>query len=154
MGVRLRSTCIQSLEKMIGEKANRMSFRSPEKGTENYFFTLYNNRDEIIYAKRSIDGDSYNIGFHRAISYRENCYHCRFACPERVSDITLGDYHGLGKAMFLFREKGFYYSHSYQQRTTTGRLIDNKRNHLCRRTSHIGISEWRCATTSSISKDC
>lgn len=30
--------------------------------------------------------------------------------------------------MFLFREKGFYYSHSYQQRTTTGRLIDNKRN--------------------------
>ena len=88
---------IQSLEKMIGEKANRMSFRSPEKGTENYFFTLYNNRDEIIYAKRSIDGDSYNIGFHRAISYRENCYHCRFACPERVSDITLGDYHGLGK---------------------------------------------------------
>ena len=74
-----------------------MSFRSPEKGTENYFFTLYNNRDEIIYAKRSIDGDSYNIGFHRAISYRENCYHCRFACPERGSDITLGDYHGLGK---------------------------------------------------------
>ena len=30
------------------------------------------------------------------MSYRENCYHCRFACAERQGDITIADYHGLG----------------------------------------------------------
>ena len=31
------------------------------------------------------------------ISYRENCYHCRYAKPLRISDITISDYKGLGK---------------------------------------------------------
>lgn len=30
-------------------------------------------------------------------TYRDSCYHCRFACIERVSDITIGDFWGLGK---------------------------------------------------------
>ncbi len=86
---------ISTLEKVLGKKASRMSFRAPEKGTANYFFTLYDN-DQIIYSKRIVDGDIYNIAFHQGIAYRENCYHCQYARPERASDITLGDYHGLG----------------------------------------------------------
>ncbi len=88
---------IKYLEKKSGQKASYMSFRAPEKGTATYHFTLYNNTSEIFYSKRTSDGDLYNYGFHRGISYRENCYHCFFARPERVSDITLGDFHGLGK---------------------------------------------------------
>lgn len=84
------------LEKKYKQKAKRMSFRAPEKGTSTYHFTLYNNNNEIFYSKRSIDGDKYNIAFHRTISYRENCYNCKFAQSKRVGDITLGDYHGLG----------------------------------------------------------
>lgn len=87
---------IASLEQSLGYKACRMSFRAPEKGTSTYHFTLYDEDGIPFYSKRSADGDSYNIGFHRSISYRENCYHCQFSCPERVGDITLGDYHGLG----------------------------------------------------------
>lgn len=30
-------------------------------------------------------------------TYRDSCYHCRFACINRVSDITVGDFWGLGK---------------------------------------------------------
>ena len=29
------------------------------------------------------------------ISYRDSCYKCRFARPERVSDITIGDFWGI-----------------------------------------------------------
>lgn len=87
---------IHALETEYRQKAFRMSFRAPEKGTATYHFTLYNEKGEIFYSKRSFDGDKYNIAFHRSIAYRENCYNCNFARPERVSDITIGDYHGLG----------------------------------------------------------
>lgn len=88
---------ISNIEHSIGVKAAGMSFRSPEMGTANYYFTLYNKDGKISYAKRSIDGDNYNIAFHRGYSYRENCYHCHYARAERCSDITIGDYHGLGQ---------------------------------------------------------
>lgn len=87
---------INSLKKNLNQKIVDLSFRAPEKGTENYFFTLYDENGEILYSKRSSDGELYNIAFHRGISYRENCYHCHYAKPERCSDITLGDFHGLG----------------------------------------------------------
>ena len=35
--------------------------------------------------------DRYSIAFLEGISYTENCYSCKFAQGERVSDITLGD---------------------------------------------------------------
>ena len=43
------------------------------------------------------DGDTYQFGYHRTISYRENCYQCKYACEKRISDITLSDYKGLGR---------------------------------------------------------
>lgn len=88
---------ISKIEQKVGVRAAEMSFRAPEMGTANYYFTLYDNDGKISYAKRSIDGDNYNIAFHRGYSYRENCYHCHYARPERCSDLTIGDYHGLGK---------------------------------------------------------
>lgn len=88
---------VKSLEIQLGSEACGLSFRAPEKGTANYFFTLYNNKGEIFYSKRSADGEKYNIAFHRSYSYRESCYHCHYARRERCSDITIGDYHGLGQ---------------------------------------------------------
>lgn len=35
--------------------------------------------------------DSYLMAFLRSVDYTENCYSCRYATTERVSDITLGD---------------------------------------------------------------
>ena len=87
---------LSSIELSIGCKAEAVSFRTPELGTSNYYFSIYDNTGKIRYAKRSSDGDTYNIAFHRGYSYRENCYYCHYAKPERCSDITIGDYHGLG----------------------------------------------------------
>lgn len=41
--------------------------------------------------------DWYINTFFDGYTYRESCYKCRYACPERVSDITIGDFWGLGK---------------------------------------------------------
>lgn len=88
---------IKSLESQLKIDAYGLSFRAPEKGTANYFFTLYGRDGDILYSKRSVDGEKYNLAFHRSYSYRENCYHCHYARRERCSDLTIGDYHGLGQ---------------------------------------------------------
>lgn len=97
---------IEQIEKMAGDKAEKMSFRDPDTDTDTFTFTLYNKSGVRFYAKRTADGDSYQYGYHRKISYRENCYHCRYAQMDRTSDITLGDYKGLGtQAPCSFDEK-------------------------------------------------
>lgn len=87
---------IAMLEKKYGEVAKRMSFRDPSLYTYTFTFTLYNAYNKRFYAQRTKDGDTYQFGYHRMVSYRENCYHCKFAKSERISDVTLGDYKGLG----------------------------------------------------------
>lgn len=88
---------INMLSQQYGKEAKYMSFRDPQSKTETYTFTLYDENGKLFYAKRTKDGDTYQFGYHRAVSYRENCYHCPFAKPERNADITIADYHGLGK---------------------------------------------------------
>ncbi len=39
----------------------------------------------------------YFAGFLKGITLRENCYSCQYARPERISDITIGDFILLGK---------------------------------------------------------
>jgi len=41
--------------------------------------------------------DFYLGGFLWGVTLRENCYSCNYARPERISDITIGDFIGLGK---------------------------------------------------------
>ncbi len=65
----------------------------------NYSLTLWSrNKDGSI--KRLYRGDKnhnyYLRGFLEGITLRDNCYSCRYARPERISDLTLGDFIGLG----------------------------------------------------------
>lgn len=88
---------IRAIEKKKGKKAVKMFFRDPHYSTYTFTFTLYDKQGTCIYAKRTKDGDIYQYGYHRAVSYRENCYQCPFANTNRVGDITLADYPGLGR---------------------------------------------------------
>lgn len=54
-----------------------------------------NGQDEII-KTISAYRSSYLAAFFSGISYRENCHRCTYSCIERVSDLTLGDFWGLG----------------------------------------------------------
>lgn len=40
---------------------------------------------------------SFYNNYLKATNYRENCYHCKYACPSRIGDITLGDFWGVEK---------------------------------------------------------
>ena len=33
----------------------------------------------------------------KAVTYRQNCYYCKYSCQNRVGDITLGDFWGVEK---------------------------------------------------------
>lgn len=85
------------LEKQCGDVAKHMSFRDPDKDTHTFTFSLYNKDNKCFYAKQPEGNDAYQFGYHKMISYRENCYKCPFACSKRISDITISDYKGIGK---------------------------------------------------------
>lgn len=111
---------IRKIELETGKKAKNMFFRDPYSYTHTYTFSLYDNSGKRFYAKRTINGDTYQIGYHRIISYRNNCFNCLFAKPERVGDFTLCDYSGLGKIT------SFEYNHI----NTSCILINNKNGEL------------------------
>ena len=56
-----------------------------------------------LYYKRACTS-YYLAGFLLGVTLRDNCYQCPYARPERISDITIGDFIGLGK------QKPFNYS--------------------------------------------
>ena len=60
-------------------------------------FPRNNYREKLL---RLDEAQQYYIkGFLLGVSMRENCYSCNYSRPERVSDITIGDFIGLGKTV-------------------------------------------------------
>ena len=57
-----------------------------------------NNYREKIFLTQDIQ-QYYINGFILGVSLRNNCYSCNYAKPERISDITIGDFIGLGKTI-------------------------------------------------------
>lgn len=72
----------------------RLTFRDPAKGTENFALSLYDEKMFVLFLRKF--EDIYQFAYHCMVAYRENCYHCCYANSNRVSDITLSDYKGLG----------------------------------------------------------
>ncbi len=87
---------IKYLENKYKENAVSMFFRDPNTNTYTFTFTLYNSTGQRFCIRTIEGGDAYQVGYHKKMTYRENCYHCLFAQSNRIGDITLGDYHGLG----------------------------------------------------------
>lgn len=74
-------------------------FRGNDK--YNYWFTIWgkdgNGVSELKYKKKGLT-QPYLAGFLLGVTLRENCFSCQYAKPQRVSDITIGDFLGIGKA--------------------------------------------------------
>ena len=49
--------------------------------------------------------DAYYTAFMKGLTYRTSCYRCRYANKDRISDITIGDYWGLGKKEPFFSQE-------------------------------------------------
>lgn len=82
---------INYIENKIKKKAKKVTFR----GKNDFCFTLYDEKDKVIY-KMFKEYDTYFKGFLEGLFYRKNCYTCKYARKERVADITIGDFWGLG----------------------------------------------------------
>ena len=85
---------IAYLRRKIGtEYLTDIRFRGNDK--HNNRLSLWNNQNMLFGENSSCD--YYFSGFMWGVSLRENCYTCNYARPERISDITIGDFIGLGK---------------------------------------------------------
>ena len=78
-------------EILRGKRATHVSFRSKD----GYRLTLMNEQSTVYSA--AYRKDLFLTGFLKNLFFRESCYTCPYASKERVSDITLGDFWGLGK---------------------------------------------------------
>ena len=70
-----------------------ISFRGPNS---DYNLVCMGKDDKQILKKNMHSDDTYYRAFCECINFRKNCYYCKYARYERISDITIGDYSGLG----------------------------------------------------------
>lgn len=85
---------IQRKELAKKRRLKRLSFRNPLTDFELKF---WDNDDRIFYHRPMHEDDVYYRAFALNLNFRKNCYNCQFSQPERVGDLTLGDFSGLGR---------------------------------------------------------
>ena len=64
--------------------------------TNNRFQMTITKGNSIVF-KRPLNKDVFLKGFFTGLLFRNSCYSCRYACNERVSDITIADFWGWEK---------------------------------------------------------
>lgn len=76
----------------LDKNASTVAFRYKRKSRgSKYMLTITDKCGSILY-KKPYGIDLYMSGFILGLFYRESCYHCKYAVPYRVSDLTIGDY--------------------------------------------------------------
>lgn len=83
------------------DNVTSLSFRG---GKTDYIFKLYSG-DQIIYNASRFE-DAYYWSFMKMLTFRDNCYTCRYADRLRVGDITLGDFWGINRDTLLQKMSG------------------------------------------------
>lgn len=81
---------ISEIEKIKHNKTKFIRFREDN----SFYLTLLDSKKSFYSKHKEID--SYMLSFFDALNYYDSCYDCKYACNERVSDITIGDFWGLG----------------------------------------------------------
>ena len=81
------------LEQFLHEKEQAIGQIKHIAFRKNTKFHLYIDK---IGAEPERVADTYTYAFLQGLDYTENCYSCRFACKQRISDLTIGDSWGSG----------------------------------------------------------
>ena len=77
-------------EKVDVKSIDKVLFR----GRNGYELSAISNK-EVVY-KREMLKDTYLTGFMYGLFFRPSCYQCKYAGNLRISDLTIGDFWGLG----------------------------------------------------------
>lgn len=93
-GVPSQKMLREHIRHIIGdERADSVTFRRGSR----FELAIYSSGKAVYkseFWKNSFE-DMYYRAFFYGISYRDSCYACRFAGPERGADITIGDFWGI-----------------------------------------------------------
>lgn len=81
---------MEHIKKVATLNRGKLTFR---KNNEYIFEVTDNNK--TLYSKIGRQ-DNYLAAFLEGLNYRPSCYNCSYARPERISDITIGDFWGIG----------------------------------------------------------
>lgn len=84
------------IDKVSNGLAHKVSFR---KGND-MGLRVFDDHDALIYYSNvwiEKFKDTYYNTFIDGYTYRDSCYTCRYACPKRCSDVTIGDFWGLSE---------------------------------------------------------
>lgn len=86
---------IQKNLKIDAAKVTSVKFRLPDA-----FSLCVFEKDKLLYKSNNLwthrYEDLYYNTFIDGFTYRDSCFSCHYAKPERISDITIGDFWGLG----------------------------------------------------------
>lgn len=96
---RIFQSYINYLEEKNKIKIEDYKFRDKTKGWGKFYYS-YTFRTQSGKIKKSVRKFTTSIYYRLFLSstiYRDSCYSCQFANPQRVSDITIGDFWGIEK---------------------------------------------------------
>ena len=79
----------------INQKTEKIADNVDFRENSSYFFKTFKN-GKLLYKKHCFE-DTYLYAFNKTLSFYESCYRCVYSCGERCSDITIGDFWGLGE---------------------------------------------------------
>lgn len=94
------------LERRYNGKITSFIFRDKELGWGCHGKVIFDTPNGKTEKKQWESSTSYIHYFRGGWIYRENCYHCKYACKHRPADITLGDFWGIEKAHPEYLGKG------------------------------------------------
>lgn len=97
---------LKHLEKKNNGTISSFVFRDKELGWGCHGKVIFDTPSGKKVKKQWESSTSYIYYFRGGWIYRENCYHCKYACEQRPADITLGDFWGIEKAHPEYLGKG------------------------------------------------
>lgn len=102
---RMFNDFVKNYEKNNSEEIQGIDFRSKKEGIDSTRFFYAEIKSEKRVKRVFCKLLSYYGYFLDGDIYRESCYFCKYACPERIGDITLGDGWGAESALETIKQK-------------------------------------------------
>ena len=86
-------------EEKLGGKIRNFQFRAkiPHGATPHYFTRIFEKNGKVKTETKPYFRSVFYAFFQQYISLRESCYNCTFAEEQRVSDMTIADFHAIEK---------------------------------------------------------
>lgn len=83
---------IDYIDSKCKKKTKKIRFRNDNE----FIFMNYTDEKSKPFYQKTKNADSYLLSFFESLNYYDSCYSCKYAQNKRVSDITIGDFWGLG----------------------------------------------------------